>query len=641
MSNQESGVAVAEEVRATVNQRSLFSTMKHMFGSSYTVLSELMQNARRAGASYVAFGFSPDKRTLTITDNGGGISDFAKLLALCESGWDEQTLLSDKPFGMGFFSVFFACEKVTIRSHGKILSATLKDIESQRALPVQEDAEPISTGTFIELHGLSDKLMETCHWHGREEGHKKYVLFEEIRQFAMGFPIQVFFCGVEFPRPHALQFLKHEVTPMGCIHEAHIHSDVKDKPLLINSHGRNNYALYLQGLPIQGRNNGQELTVIHLDTQKFIPTMPDRRQLFDADEALKELEQTHRRILQTFLVKRKAEMEVKDFVAHYWGQCIALDSAHLLNDIPLLPATVINVVAALDYGECFSLYRPQDDYITREQIKSGQIKFWRDVPTGVDDENGGVILKIMQREEIRRVSTRHLDAGHWIFQCTPSCDDMQVEVTPAPTMGELHYYIDQYQVTINLVESSKVVITSTVDPAWRLETEVRDDWLMVNEVDEDGQRSAEDLICYVNPTDKSPEYPVSFLSSFVVDDRYDEDWEDRERDEWNAKVKSLRGSSMHDQVLSELSKMTVSLGDHNIGQLGLLHCEANWDRHLERYSNSLKMCDLNPPEFWQRLADTVNAGSGWNAESMREAFVKAANIRLHIGGPKDPAAKEQ
>lgn len=49
---------------------------------------ELLQNARRAGATKVTI--SNRDGCVTVKDNGPGIDDFAKLLDLGGSGWDES-----------------------------------------------------------------------------------------------------------------------------------------------------------------------------------------------------------------------------------------------------------------------------------------------------------------------------------------------------------------------------------------------------------------------------------------------------------------------------------------------------------------------------------------------------------------------
>src|SRR3546814_3922506 len=71
------------------------------------VLAELIQNARRAGASLLELTTSEHNgRTwLSVTDNGAGIEDPSVLLAFGGSGWDDALIAREDPAGMGAFSL--------------------------------------------------------------------------------------------------------------------------------------------------------------------------------------------------------------------------------------------------------------------------------------------------------------------------------------------------------------------------------------------------------------------------------------------------------------------------------------------------------------------------------------------------------
>ncbi|WP_337847806.1 ATP-binding protein [Sphingomonas sp.] len=80
------------------------------------VLSELVQNARRAGASAVDLDVSEAESMayLSISDDGAGIEDPSVIVALGRSGWDDETRRREDPAGMGVFSL--AGRDVEIRS---------------------------------------------------------------------------------------------------------------------------------------------------------------------------------------------------------------------------------------------------------------------------------------------------------------------------------------------------------------------------------------------------------------------------------------------------------------------------------------------------------------------------------------------
>src|SRR3546814_11647618 len=71
------------------------------------VLAELIQNARRAGASLLELTTSEHNgRTwLSVTDNGAGIEDPSVLLAFGGSGWDDALMARADPARMGALSL--------------------------------------------------------------------------------------------------------------------------------------------------------------------------------------------------------------------------------------------------------------------------------------------------------------------------------------------------------------------------------------------------------------------------------------------------------------------------------------------------------------------------------------------------------
>lgn len=85
-------------------------------GSVHDVLNELLQNARRAGATTITIttaGNAGD-RLLHIVDDGSGIADPAAIVTLGRSGWAAETRNREDPAGMGVFSL--AGRDVIIRS---------------------------------------------------------------------------------------------------------------------------------------------------------------------------------------------------------------------------------------------------------------------------------------------------------------------------------------------------------------------------------------------------------------------------------------------------------------------------------------------------------------------------------------------
>lgn len=109
-------------MKIQVNAEATVRNFSAVMTDKTKLLSELLQNARRAGATLVEFYTSENEEgrvDLTVVDNGIGIADFAKLFTLSESGWNESLASAENSFGMGFFSVFFAADEVLVQSKGQ------------------------------------------------------------------------------------------------------------------------------------------------------------------------------------------------------------------------------------------------------------------------------------------------------------------------------------------------------------------------------------------------------------------------------------------------------------------------------------------------------------------------------------------
>lgn len=74
-----------QTVAIKVNQANLMANLKFSFSNKHTILGEMMQNARRAGATFVRFEAN-DQDELVVLDNGKGIGNFQNLFSVAESG---------------------------------------------------------------------------------------------------------------------------------------------------------------------------------------------------------------------------------------------------------------------------------------------------------------------------------------------------------------------------------------------------------------------------------------------------------------------------------------------------------------------------------------------------------------------------
>lgn len=109
-----------QTIIAKVHPRLLTKADRLFTGSMEGRIIEIMQNARRAGATEVRI--TNQDGLVTIHDNGCGIDDFQKLLDLGNSGWDEKLEQGEDPAGVGLFSL--APREVTITSGNHTVTIT-------------------------------------------------------------------------------------------------------------------------------------------------------------------------------------------------------------------------------------------------------------------------------------------------------------------------------------------------------------------------------------------------------------------------------------------------------------------------------------------------------------------------------------
>lgn len=110
-------------MKIQVNAEATIKNFSSVMTDKTKVISELLQNSRRAGASLVEF-YTKDvdgKVDMVVLDNGAGITDFGDLFTLSKSGWSDELASTEGSFGMGFFSVLYSAEEVMVQSKSKAM----------------------------------------------------------------------------------------------------------------------------------------------------------------------------------------------------------------------------------------------------------------------------------------------------------------------------------------------------------------------------------------------------------------------------------------------------------------------------------------------------------------------------------------
>lgn len=642
-------------VRAGINEKNFFSSMKHLFAGSFSTVGELMQNARRAGASKVCFEFDPPNSTMAVADDGRGIRDFQTLIQLCESSWDEQTMLSDRPFGMGLFSLLFAAREITFRSCGRRLTVTLQDVVEKRALDVQTDPDAPAVGTRIELVELSAAMLQKQYavppYHKDLAHLVEYALYNAVRERACGFPIPVYFNGFEMHRPYAQASLKGEVTSIGFVQIPSIHVHPEHGIGALWGSGRTK--LMLQGLPIGSTSSGTPEAIVHLDTSSFTARMPDRSALYDHAEACKRITEALVQLAKDHLVRQKATVTGKAFVKRHWQDCRHYNMLHLLNDIPWLPREAVLAVHTVSetgdevHANFMQGVQPDDSdsslLIAREQVLSGEVVIWRYVPDLPSEcRPAALIMKVAQRLNVGAL-TCALDADHWLNSCSTDVRDLDFRVEPVEPTGSALLYSGDWveQVEIQLANHVRVEITSNVDPAFKLDVTLTDDWVLLPRdyasegLSQDEDFANEDAICYLAGGDGAPDIPMDALSTFRDEnDDFREDWRERAVTHWESVVSGLRGKSLATVVASGLNSAATTPSEGHAQHIAIVRT------HRRRFAGT---GELSAPEysvvdpqrdgFWEEVARELEAMGG---NEPFGAHLKAAFYAVVKPGEQEP-----
>jgi hypothetical protein len=589
---------VGDAVSASVNEQNFFASMKHLFSGSFSILGELMQNARRAGATRIDFVLDTERKTLSIRDDGIGIEDFGVLIKLCESGWDKKTVEAENPFGMGLFSLFYAAEQVTFRSRSKKLVLTLEDIISKTEVTIQDNESYYpATGSIVELAGLSDDLLKPERYHADKTMGElsKYQLTHEIQHRAKGFPIAVFINGVACKRPHAISDIIGTQCDIGFVSIDGIHNSAHS---IARPNGRE--ALYLQGLPIGQCYDAR--VVVHLEQSKFAAVMPDRSRLYDADAQNLIIQQCLIEVGRDFLRAQKAKLGGEYFVKLHTADCSDFDCTELLNDIPFLRCKDLQHVdcVSADSGNVWlHNFDVENETVSKEQVLSGSVKIWIAAPDySTQSGLAMVILQAMEGLEVAKLAI-DLDPGHWVYAVCPSVDDLVFNVSVVNAHGDDAVFFDTGDFASSQMKLADKVTLKITGADYEQELAVTNGLIVVpDQMPESGvfkyPKEGGTISYLVNCS--HAENPVDMFRDFQDDNgRFQDDWRDDAVAEWDIARAKLEGYEFERVVDMALSSADVALTAKHAGHMCLV---------AEGMASqpSLKTIDLEDILFWDRVA---------------------------------------
>lgn len=402
------------EITMKVHQANLVKGLKYSFTTRTTVLGELMQNARRAGASHVVFEYAQETKILTVTDDGCGIDSIETLLTVAESGWDTDVVAQEHPFGIGFLSAIFACRHLKVVSKSGQISVDTEEVLAFKPVTI----EPVSDWDGHTVITLVDFAVDA-----RE-------LEKVLANLAKGFPITVIFNGESVLRPHALDSdLDFIDTPVGKIH---LHG--LDNP----SYPSTGFEVYLQGLPIyQSSYCRRNEHIVHLDSSKFFARLPDRDKLVDENVIVALIKSELQSAIKAWLCSAKDRLTPEAFVAYFatlreWGLLA------LLNDVEVLPIEALQRI--ITYPVCdtdiYGSYqeRPKTP-LTRAEVQNRTveiIQFYDEI------QSEGAVRNMFAWMRGSYVYQGNLDEGHWLH---PYVRDLDSEALEIECINETAYLV--------------------------------------------------------------------------------------------------------------------------------------------------------------------------------------------------------
>ena len=309
------------QIQVRINEEGALRNQRYAFTDRFTLVSELLQNARRAGAMRIEIHYDATAQVLRVEDDGRGLDDFQKLLSFHESGWDAATSAEERPFGVGFSKCLYAATRCIVASKHQRVDIDTTAALNKASIEVESITEAVA-GTRIELHGVD--LPD---------------LGNRIETLCLGFPVEVLFNGKPLTRRFAAANLATMASPMGAVHLA----GTRD--------GRHSHdtMVFLQGFCVMKPSYCPDgrINVVHLDSRQFMARLPDRDKLIDEDVQGKRIDAELKACWRQTLEIAKTQLSPERFIETYYAAMRAWGQLDLLNDLDVLPAELFEEI--VDY----------------------------------------------------------------------------------------------------------------------------------------------------------------------------------------------------------------------------------------------------------------------------------------------------
>ena len=432
------------KLQLSVEGTTVLKNASNLFDSADSIWSELIQNARRAGSPSIRFETKEENKQVTsirISDIGDGIKDLTTLFRKGVSGWSDDVVSKDQPFGFGFLVVLLHCEKIIINSLSKRITLNTKDLLEGKVVEITAFDSGLSN-TQIEMFGLSEQISNAYHCH------------QSIRAAAMAQDISVYLNGEELERPY---------SDLGLLDSGYDVIETEFGQLWMPDDGKiSGYLTFtLQGIKLPRQLNyapfcmGNKVTVLKIDTSKVTPRWPDRTKLVDEDKTLSILKGIVLEALGRKLPAYKEAMAPVDFVRALGGAALSC-APELLDDMDFLPASILSAWGVNLPSVYYDL--PDHDCHLPDVIHRDEIRFVNSRRFDLDDDTVKTISYLIANGVYYCDRLEKFSSEHWIHDAVV---DFDIDAVSMHMTGCKHF--GEFEVVDKLVLKGPLGETQIID----------------------------------------------------------------------------------------------------------------------------------------------------------------------------------
>lgn len=303
----------------TISPEGIKRTLSDMFTSEITFLTEICQNSQRAGATNVDIKYSEESRVLTITDDGHGFTEqgWESFFTVGSSGWGDDVMKEQNPFGIGCAACLYAATEIKISSKDSEVFFETEALFSGEDV-ARTTSESFVDGTIIRLILKEDINIEK--------------MLTDIESVFEAFTIPITVNGNEINRSLAIgsnrDFIETELGMLKLVKSdlpnSQMRSSVRDLKI----------GFILQGYKLKDSDKYPDAW-IHLQSNKFRARVPDRDCLVGDVSQIRE---TAKLILKSIykqqLVEEHSKLKIEQFVINHWFEAMEY-APELIKDAPI------------------------------------------------------------------------------------------------------------------------------------------------------------------------------------------------------------------------------------------------------------------------------------------------------------------